>query len=342
MQATAHEIVHKIITRGNGREDALYFIVTLFGGCRLKSELFLGMCHKGRFYSNKPRKTQKMPELPEVETVARGIAPFIEGQKITETRTNRKDLRTPLPAKFKERLEGVKVNKVTRRAKYVLCHLTSGEVLIIHLGMSGRLVIHPKGQTLPNEKHDHVIITFSNGVRMRFNDPRRFGLMELVKENNLTKDKLFHHLGPEPLEKSFNGEYLRVALQARKTPIKTAIMNQEVVVGVGNIYAAEALYLSHIAPQRPANKLKKAEYQALADSIQKILKSAIKSGGSTLRDYVRSSGDKGYFQLSLNVYQREGLPCYCCATTDTLKSSPLIRRIVQQGRSTFYCSICQK
>lgn len=283
-----------------------------------------------------------MPELPEVETVCRGIAPALKGRKFAQVVTRRGNLRTPFPKDFCGRIEGKRVTHITRRAKYILIYLKNGPVLVIHLGMSGSLVIHPKGKAPALRTHDHVIFTLDNGMEMRFHDPRRFGLMALVDESELATHPLFAHLGPEPLDKTFTAAYLQAALQGRKIPIKPAIMNQEIVVGVGNIYASEALYLAHISPLRPANALKPKEYQALVEAIRHTLQAAIKSGGSTLRDYVRSTGDKGWFQLALNVYQREGLPCLCSASKDTMKSSPLVKKIVQQARATYYCPRCQK
>ena len=283
-----------------------------------------------------------MPELPEVETVARGIAPFLNGQRIAGVKLHRQTLRVPLPEHFAERLEGRKITMVSRRAKYVLIHLNGEELLVIHLGMSGRLLIHPKNTDIPKEKHDHVLITLDNGTVMRFNDPRRFGLMALVPERTMAKHVLFQHLGPEPLAKNFTGAALKQSLTRRSVNIKTALMNQEVVVGVGNIYASESLHLAKISPLRAANTLKDREYQALVEAIKITLKSAIESGGSTLRDFVRSSGEAGYFQHHFSVYGRAGLPCLCPAHPDTMKLTPLIVKIVQQGRSTFYCTSCQK
>lgn len=283
-----------------------------------------------------------MPELPEVETVCRGIAPELIGQRLTKIVTRRADLRTPFPPDFVMRLENRRILSVTRRAKYILIHLEGALVLVIHLGMSGSLVMHPKGKAPALRTHDHVIFTLDNGMEMRFHDPRRFGLMALVDKSELATHPLFAHLGPEPLDRKFTATYLQKSLKTRKIPIKTAIMNQEIVVGVGNIYASEALFLAHILPTRPADTLKAKEYQALVEAIRHTLQAAIKSGGSTLRDYVRSSGDPGYFQHDFKVYQREGLPCLCCAPKDTMKLSPLVKKIVQQNRATYYCPKCQK
>lgn len=276
-----------------------------------------------------------MPELPEVETTMRGIAPHIKNRTIIKVEQRRKDLRFPFPRGFVSRLEGATITDLSRRAKYILVHLDSGETLIIHLGMSGSLVFRSD-----TRKHDHVVFTFDDGMRLVFNDPRRFGLMDLVKDT--TNHKLFVHLGAEPLEKTFNSVTLEHSLRNKKTPIKTAIMDQTVVVGVGNIYASESLFLAKISPLRPANSLKKNEYQALVDAIKLTLKAAIKSGGSTLRDFVRSSGDAGYFQHHFNVYRREDKPCLCAAKHGILTITPLVKKITQQGRATYYCSTCQK
>jgi len=285
-----------------------------------------------------------MPELPEVETVVRGIRPHIEKHRIVKVELRRADLRIPFPKDFVKRVEGAEIVGVSRRAKYILMPLNSGETLVIHLGMSGTLVFRNYSISVSEgegfKKHDHVVFTLDDGKKLVFNDPRRFGLMELVK--NTKTHSLFSHLGAEPLEKTFNSATLEDSLRTRKAPIKTAIMDQKIVVGVGNIYASESLFLAHISPLRPANALKKQEYQALAEAIKTTLKAAIKSGGSTLRDFVRSSGDSGYFQHHFNVYGRENKPCLCAAQHGILKITPLVKKITQQGRATYYCCKCQK
>ncbi len=285
-------------------------------------------------------ESQTMPELPEVETVARGLTPHLKNRRFKQVELRRKDLRTPFPKDFVKRLEGAEILDISRRAKYLLLKLDTAETLVIHLGMSGTLVLRPKGHNALPEKHDHVLFTLDNGMGLVFNDPRRFGLMDLT--GDLTTYAPFMHLGPEPLGKLFNSVTLKASLKGRNTPIKTAIMNQEVVVGVGNIYASESLFLAGISPFRPAKSLKDDEYQALVSAIQKTLKAAIKSGGSTLRDFVRSSGDSGYFQHHFKVYGREGKPCLCGAKSYILLITPLIQKKVQQGRATYYCSNCQK
>jgi formamidopyrimidine-DNA glycosylase len=273
-----------------------------------------------------------MPELPEVETVCRGLAKTLEGRKIVNVTVRRRDLRVPLPKNFEQVLRGRKIHRITRRAKYILMHLDGGHVLIIHLGMSGSLVLYDKKPT-HWRKHDHVIFEFSPFMLLAFHDPRRFGLMALGTEKTLEKNKLFTGLGPEPFDKKLGAVFYPL-LHIAKAPVKSVIMDQQRIVGVGNIYACEALFASHIHPKRPANKVTAKEAALLLASIRKTLKEAIKSGGSTLRDYVRSSGDAGYFQHRFCVYGRKGEPCVTCKTP--------ISVIRQSGRSTFFCPHCQK
>jgi formamidopyrimidine-DNA glycosylase len=273
-----------------------------------------------------------MPELPEVETVRRGLAAELEGKKILSVELRRADLRTPFPSHFAERLAGRRIERFDRRAKYLIAHLEGGLALIIHLGMSGRMLLHREKPALT--KHDHVLFTLSGGWWLVFNDARRFGLMDLAEEQALPQHKLFAGLGAEPLTKAFDGAFLKEQLSGKKAPIKPTLMDQRLVVGVGNIYASEALFKVHVHPKRPAGKVSAKECEALAVAVKEVLESAIRSGGSTLRDYVRSSGDIGYFQHSFQVYGREEAPCFTCGTS--------IKRIVQQGRSTFFCPHCQK
>ena len=258
-----------------------------------------------------------MPELPEVETVVRELQKSLVGHKFTEIITTRSNIREEIPDLSV--LEGKKITSVTRRAKYIIIN----NKLVIHLGMSGTIRIR---KPEAHKKHDHVIFSLSNGREMVFNDPRRFGLVTLYN------DKYFKDLGPEPLEPEFNVKYLKNTLSSRSIAIKLAIMDQKVVVGVGNIYASEALFRSHINPTCPANKIK--NHAELIKNIQNVLSEAIISGGSTLRDYVRSSGDLGYFQHHHAVYGHEGQPCQVCGSK--------IKKITQGGRSTFYCEKCQK
>ncbi len=274
-----------------------------------------------------------MPELPEVETVRRGLAPYLTGTTITNVIVRRRDLRIALPANFEQSLKGRTIKDISRRAKYVLMHLDNAQTLIVHLGMSGSLVLK---ESLPDEfrKHDHVIIECTGGMCCIFHDPRRFGLMTLASEKNLASHKLFSVLGPEPLDAAMNGKVLYKTLQSSKAPVKSVIMDQRKLVGVGNIYACEALFLAHIHPSRPANAVTEKEAKILAAAIKKVLEAAIVSGGSTLRDYVRSSGDAGYFQHHFKVYGRQKQPCTTCKNK--------IEVIRQAGRSTFFCVHCQK
>lgn len=277
-----------------------------------------------------------MPELPEVETVVSGLTPHLKNRRFSRVELRRKDLRIPFPKDFAERLEGAKIKDISRRAKYILILLDTGETLVVHLGMSGTLVFYD-GKP---RKHDHVAFIFDNGKKLVFNDPRRFGLMDLVTDTHT--HKLFVHLGPEPLSDDFNSVTLKASLNGSSAPIKVAIMDQKRVVGVGNIYASESLFRAHISPLRKANSLKNGEISALCVAIKSVLSDAIRSGGSTLRDFVRSSGDSGYFQHHFDVYGRENKPCLCAAKPDILTSRPLVKKIVQQGRATYYCSRCQK
>jgi formamidopyrimidine-DNA glycosylase len=274
-----------------------------------------------------------MPELPEVETVCRGLATHILGKTITQARVNNRGLRQPLSPDFAGSLKGLKIESVKRRAKYILMHCDRNTTLIIHLGMSGSIVIHA---TPPRsyKKHDHVVLCLSDGSELVYHDPRRFGLMLLCKTNALESHKLFSHLGPEPLSDEWTTERFYHLLQTKRAPIKSVIMDQQVVVGVGNIYACEALFQSGIHPSRPANCITKTEAKKLHKAIVAVLTAAIESGGSTLRDYVRSSGDAGYFQHHFRVYDRKGEPCESCG-------SP-VESMRQAGRSSFFCSRCQK
>lgn len=274
-----------------------------------------------------------MPELPEVETVRRGLAPCMEGRRITSVEVRRRDLRVPIPRDFEKWLEGQKITHLTRRAKYLLAHLEDGTVLVVHLGMSGKL-LYSAAYSNDRATHDHVILRFDDGGEVVFNDARRFGLMALVRDEGLETHKLFAGLGPEPLEREFFGAYLKSRCDEKSVAIKLLIMDQRVVVGVGNIYASEALFRAGIHPAKAAGKLTKPQCDALATAIKEVLKAAIVAGGSTLRDFVRSSGDAGYFQHQFQVYGREKEPCTACR-------SP-IKRITQGGRSTFFCPKCQK
>ncbi len=275
-----------------------------------------------------------MPELPEVETVCRGLEPVLVGHVIARVDLHRKDLRKPFPKALKKIVEGAQVTHITRRAKYILIHLNNGYVLVIHLGMSGRIVFHPRDYK--PQTHDHFILHMKNGQQIVLNDPRRFGVVDLVAEDNLESHALFSHLGPEPLANRFSGPVLAAALKGRKTAIKQAIMDQRIVVGVGNIYACEALFMAGISPLKQAGLVKADQAEVLVAAIKKVLQKAIKAGGSTLRDHRQANGELGYFQHSFSVYDCEGQVCGTCGGTR------LIKRIVQGGRSTFYCPGCQK
>lgn len=274
-----------------------------------------------------------MPELPEVETVCQGLLKATQGLKIAEVVCRRDALRFPLPKGFAAHLSGRRIESIGRRAKYILLRLSGGETLIVHLGMSGRLFID-SDKKKDHAKHDHVIFYFNDGTVVRFNDPRRFGLMDIAANDGIATHKLFKHLGAEPLDEEFSGTYLHAQLQRRKIAVKLAIMDQKLVVGVGNIYASEALYDARISPNRPAHKVTAKEAARLQQSIKKVLRLAIKSGGSSLRDYVRADGELGYFQHHFKTYGREGEKCPNC--------KGLISKIIQGGRSSFYCPKCQK
>jgi formamidopyrimidine-DNA glycosylase len=272
-----------------------------------------------------------MPELPEVETVMRGLKPALESRTIRACEVRRKGLRAPFPKGFAARLTGKRVLALHRRAKYILADLDSSETLVVHLGMTGRMSIC---QTPPvPDKHDHVVIT-TDTATIVFSDPRRFGLMTLVATAAADRDPLFADLGPEPLSPDFDARVLAAALAGKKTPIKAALLDQHVVAGLGNIYVCEALHHAGISPLRLAATVQNCA--ALVRAIKTVLKAAIKAGGSTLRDYRHADGSLGYFQHSFTVYGREGEACRRKGCKGT------IERIVQSGRSTFYCPKCQK
>lgn len=283
-----------------------------------------------------------MPELPEVETVRRGLTPVMEQQTIVRARVNRPDLRWPLPTDMAARLTGCGVLRLRRRSKYILADLDSGETLLIHLGMSGRILISgdPLGRFVHDhpapEKHDHVVLDMGNGMRVTYNDPRRFGAMDLVGTPDCDAHALLARLGPEPLGNAFNETYLRNALRDRNTPVKSALLDQRIVAGLGNIYVCEALYRARIAPRRKARRISARRVATLARSIREVITDAIAAGGSSLRDYRQADGELGYFQHSFDVYGREGQPC----RTDGCDGT--IARIVQCGRSSFHCPRCQR
>lgn len=277
-----------------------------------------------------------MPELPEVETVVRGLAQAVTGKRLARLELTRRDLRSAIPPDLAQNLEGRRVERFSRRAKYILMHVEGGGVLIAHLGMSGRMVIVPPGTTKPREKHDHAIFYFEDGTELRLNDARRFGLLDYAEEGHLAEHPRFRHLGPEPLSNEFNGPALSLLLKGKKTSIKAALLDQHVVVGIGNIYACEALFGAGLSPKRLAGTVQHERAERLATAIRDVLTRAIAAGGSSLRDYVQASGELGYFQHQWAVYGKEGEPCPDC---DCGKG---IKRIVQGGRSTFYCAKRQR
>lgn len=273
-----------------------------------------------------------MPELPEVETVRTGLEGAIVGASIEKVVLRRADLRQPFPEHMPKTLAGRRFERIERRAKYLLFYTDGPDVLIAHLGMTGRFSVERKAPK-QFEAHDHVVMHLKDGRCMIYNDARRFGVMTLAKADVLDQHPLLAALGPEPLEKAFSAVYLKAQLSARKTPVKVAIMDQALVVGVGNIYASEALFLAGIDPRTPAFEAA-PKAAPLVTSIRQVLQAAITSGGSSLRDFVQVSGDSGYFQHHFQVYDRTGEPCMSCGNP--------IQSIRQGGRSTFFCSSCQK
>jgi formamidopyrimidine-DNA glycosylase len=278
-----------------------------------------------------------MPELPEVETVRRGLLPVLEGRRIASVRLYRADLRIPFPEGFAERLSGRRVERLARRGKYILAHCDDGTVLIVHLGMSGRLTIDGTAERhAPDDPHTHVILETDAGVRLVLRDHRRFGLMTLCSEVALGEHPLLRHLGFEPLSGDFTPGALAARLAGRRTSIKAALIDQRLIAGLGNIYACEALYRARLSPRRRAGGLKAGEVSRLVRAIRAVLKDAIAAGGSSLRDYVSAAGQAGYFQHRFCVYDQEGAVCA------TEGCGAKIRRFVQAGRSTFYCPRCQR
>ncbi|MBE3639152.1 bifunctional DNA-formamidopyrimidine glycosylase/DNA-(apurinic or apyrimidinic site) lyase [Mangrovicoccus algicola] len=285
-----------------------------------------------------------MPELPEVETVRRGLEPVMTNAVISRAQVNRPDLRWPFPARMAERLTGRRVAALRRRSKYLLADLDGGETLLIHLGMSGRMLVtkdesavqigtYVHGHAAP-AKHDHVVLDFDNGMRVTFNDPRRFGAMDLFATE--AGHPLLARIGPEPLGNGFSAAHLVQAFRGKASPVKTALLDQRIVAGLGNIYVCEALHRSGISPRRAAGRISAARLAVLHAAIRQVLEAAIAAGGSSLRDYRQASGDLGYFQHGFRVYDREGRPC----PTDGCPGT--VTRIVQSSRSTFLCPQCQR
>ncbi len=273
-----------------------------------------------------------MPELPEVETVARGLAAVWEGRRLTRLICHRSGLRRPFPEGLSERLAGRMMLRVGRRAKYVLVHFEGGAVLLIHLGMSGRMRIDPPALG----KHDHVEFVTEEGRTVAFTDPRRFGALDLCEDGILERHPALAGLGPEPLDDAFTPAVLAARLAGRGGPVKTVLLDQTVVAGLGNIYVCEALFRAGISPLAPAGSLTARPIGRLTKAIRAVLTEAVAAGGTTLRDHARPDGELGYFQQNLAVYGREGQPCPGCTCAEG------VRRIMQAGRSTFYCPVRQK
>ena len=285
-----------------------------------------------------------MPELPEVETVRRGLLPGMQGARFLAVSAHRPDLRWPLPQQFAARLKGARVERLFRRGKYLLADLSSGDTLIMHLGMSGSFrVSNGLAAEAParNGAHDHVEFVMSSGATVTFNDPRRFGFMLLVRSAELGSHKLMRGIGPEPLEAAFDGAMLARACARTAVSLKAALSNQKIVAGLGNIYVCEALNRARLSPRRKASTLNgrgaaRKRADALAHAIKAVLEDAIEAGGSSLRDHRRPDGELGLFQHRFRVYDRAGEPC------PNRGCSGRIRRIVQNGRSTFFCPVCQR
>lgn len=283
-----------------------------------------------------------MPELPEVETVRRGLEPVMTGRLIQSAAVNRPDLRWPLPEGMAARLAGCRVTGLRRRSKYILIDLSSGESLLVHLGMTGRMLV--SGAMVGNfhhdhpapAKHDHVVLDIEGGARVTFNDARRFGMMDLLPTGADDAHPLLAGLGPEPLGNAFSGPYLAARLKGRATPIKSALLDQRVVAGLGNIYVSEVLHRAGISPRRLAGRIAAPRVAGLVPIIRDVLTEAIEAGGSSLRDYRQADGELGYFQHAFRVYDRAGAPCSAPGCTGS------IARIVQSGRSSFFCPSCQR
>lgn len=296
-----------------------------------------------------------MPELPEVETVARGLARVMEGNRFRKVVLNRQDLRFPFPAGFAQGLEGRTVESVSRRAKYIVVHLSGGDVLLMHLGMSGRFLIHEGAASAQpgkfyhetpvsdaaSDPHAHVIFTFESGTEVVYCDPRRFGMMDLFARPHMSDHRLLKDIGIEPLGNALSGAFLNQALRTKNLPLKAALLDQKIIAGIGNIYACEALFRSGLSPRRLARTITSssgstARAERLSDAIRAVLNDAVAAGGSTLRDYVQTDGELGYFQHSFQVYDRAGEACMRAGCTGT------VSRIVQSGRSTYFCRSCQR
>jgi len=294
-----------------------------------------------------------MPELPEVETIRLGLAPVLEGRRIVRVEQRRRDLRFPLPDRFVERLTGRRIERLERRAKYILIHLDGDEVLAVHLGMTGRFSVSARGKRAREcatfrypqrggAKHDHLVFFISGGAVVTYNDARRFGYMTLIAGPDLTHNPYLRGLGVEPLSADLNAAYLARRAHGKRADVKALLMDQRIIAGIGNIYACEALFRAGIDPCKPAARLAtKSEAPTplagrLVAAVQAVLKQAIGAGGSTLRDYQQADGRVGNFQSQFQIYGREGEPCLRPSCRGT------VRRKTQGGRSTFYCPVCQR
>jgi formamidopyrimidine-DNA glycosylase len=275
-----------------------------------------------------------MPELPEVETVRRGLALKISGRRIVRAELRRADLRRPFPPALAARLDGARIGALCRRGKYILIELDTDGLLLLHLGMSGRVTAG--SESPPAGPHDHLLLTLDDGTVIRYNDARRFGTIDYLRRDEVARHPLLAGLGPEPLADGFDGAYLAARLAGKITPIKSALLDQRIVAGLGNIYACEALYRARLSPRRLAASIAGGRAARLVTAIRSVLGDAIAAGGSSLRDYVQADGELGYFQHHWAVYGREGEPCPGCNCAEG------VRRIVQSGRSTFYCAKRQR
>src|SRR5438105_13493219 len=284
--------------------------------------------------SEPSRTVEHMPELPEVEPVRRGVALRRTGRRIVRAELRRPDLRRPFPPMLAERLDGARIGELARRGKYILIELDETGLLLLHLGMSGRITTGGLGEA--DAKHDHVVLTLDDGTVVRLNDARRFGTLDYLRRGEEAAHPLLAGMGPEPLEAGFDGAYLERALAGKMTPIKAALLDQRIVAGLGNIYVCEALYRAGVSPRRLAGSIGRGRAQRLVDGIRSVLTEAIEAGGSSLRDYVQADGELGYFQHRWAVYGHEGDPCPSCDCGGT------VRRIVQSGRSTFFCAKRQR
>ena len=271
-----------------------------------------------------------MPELPEVETTVRGLEHVLKGRRISRVELRRADLRRAFPADLGQRLTGARVTSLGRRAKYGLVHTDRGDSMVFHLGMSGAWRIDPAELG----KHDHLLLETDEGRRLHLRDPRRFGSVDLVPTEELDRWPAFEALGPEPLDGTIDGKWLKQRFEGRTAAVKLLLLDQRVVAGLGNIYVCEALFRARIDPRKPAGKVSRGRLDGLAEAIPAVLEDAIEAGGSTLKDFVAPDGELGYFSKQFDVYDREGEPCRVCTGK--------VRRIVQGGRSTFYCGSCQK